>query len=52
MHLLSSNVSGVFAQPINLNHNIRGDSYFSYLSYFDNSVKVLQVAFCLKSNDR
>tara|TARA_Y100000994_G_scaffold224043_1_gene205388 strand:- start:1151 stop:2104 length:954 start_codon:yes stop_codon:yes gene_type:complete len=52
MHLLSSNVSGVFAQPINLNHNIRGDSYFSYLSFFDNSVKVLQVAFCLKSNEK
>ena len=50
MHLLSNNVSGIFVQPINLNNNIQGDSYFSYLSYFNNSVKVLQFAFCINNN--
>lgn len=52
MHLLSNNISGVFVQPINLNNDIKGDSYFSYLSYFDSAVKVLQIAYCIKSNDK
>ena len=51
IHTLSNNVSGIFNQPINLNYNIKGDSYFSYLSYFNNSINIFQFALCLKNNE-
>ena len=37
IHTLSNNISGVFYQPLS-RKNIKGDSYFSYLSQFDNSI--------------
>ena len=52
MHILSNNVSGIFKQPINLNSQMKGDSYYSYISYFDNSVNIIQFAVCIKSNKK
>ena len=52
IHSLSNNVSGIFNQPINMDYRIKGDTYFSYFSYFNNSVDVLQFALCLKSEDK
>ena len=39
IHTLSNNVSGVFYQPLSRN-NIEGDTFFSYLNQFSNSINI------------
>ena len=52
LHILSNEISGVFNQPIALNNNIKGNSYYSYLKYFDNIINVHQLGFCVLDNPK
>ena len=52
IHSISNDINGLFYQPINNQKNIKGNSYLSYSSIYDNQFSVLQLGYCLKSNDK
>ena len=52
IHSHSNDINGVFYQPINNQKNITGNSYLSYSSIYDNQFSVLQLGYCLKSNNK
>ena len=52
IHSISNDINGLFYQPINNQKNITGNSYLSYSSIYDNQFSILQLGYCLKSNDK
>ena len=46
IHTLSNNISGLFYQPLS-RENIKGDTFFSYVNQFDNSINIVQFGYCL-----
>ena len=50
LHIMSDDVSGLFKQPVNLENYNKGDSYYSYLKYFENLFHVYQFGICIVSN--
>ena len=50
IHTLSNNISGVFYQPFS-RKNIKGDTFFSYVNQFDNSINIIQFGYCI-SHDK
>ena len=52
IHSISNDINGLFYQPINNQKNITGNNYLSYSSIYDNQFSVLQLGYCLKSNDK
>tara|TARA_Y100000590_G_C15719849_1_gene1013170 strand:- start:996 stop:1916 length:921 start_codon:yes stop_codon:yes gene_type:complete len=50
LHISSNDINGIFKQPINIDSYNKGDTYYSYLKYFDNLFNVYQFGICLVSN--
>jgi len=46
IHTKSSSINGVFYLPFS-KKNIEGDTYFSYLNQFDNSINIVQFGYCI-----
>ncbi len=51
VHFLSDNISGVFSHPLSKN-TMKGDTYFSYLNQFSNSINIMQFGYCIINNKK
>ncbi len=53
LHILSDDINGLFNQPINLNTDqLKGNSYYSYSSHFNNLFDVFQFGYCISHNNK
>ena len=51
VHFLSDNISGIFSHPLS-NKTMNGDTYFSYLNQFSNTINILQFGYCIVNNKK
>ena len=51
VHFLSDNISGLFSHPLSKNV-MSGDTYFSYLNQFNNSINIMQFGYCVVNNKK
>ena len=52
LHILSNDINGLFNQPIDLNsQKLRGNSYYSYSSHFNNIFDIFQFGYCIRHDN-
>ena len=52
LHILSSDINGLFNQPIDLNsQKLKGNSYYSYSSHFNNIFDIFEFGYCIKHDN-
>lgn len=52
IHYLSKNINGLFYQPILQDTSLKNNSYFSYSEIYSNQFNILQLGYCIQSNEK
>ena len=52
IHFPSTNISGIFNQPISNERNMKNDYYFSFTNQYDNQIEIIQFSYCIKHDNK